>query len=243
VSKRLKLKVLLALQDSALYPTLEAALGESGLDAVHAPNTNEALRLVNQEKPDLVAIDRMLPDSGGIRVCRSIRSNPELAETRIIMLGESDDLSDRILSMEAGSDDYMVKPVSLEELLVRITALQRRHPLGQPDQVLMAGTIKMIPAEWVVYVEGNPVHLTATEYRLLQELLQVKGRVLTRESLLERVWGYQKVHSLETRTLDVHMSRLRTKLGASGCNIVTVRNIGYRIDIVTEWLNDRKDAE
>jgi two-component system, OmpR family, phosphate regulon response regulator PhoB len=234
VSQPLKLKVLLALQDETPYIPLEAALGESGLHASLATNSNDALRLTTLEKPDFVVIDRMLPDSGGIRLCRNIRANPELAETRIIMLGESDDLNERILSMEAGSDDYIVKPFAIEELLVRITALQRRHPLGKAEQTLTAGSIKMIPTEWAVYVDGIPVHLTETEYRLLHELLQVKGRVLTRESLLERVWGYQKVHNLETRTLDVHMSRLRTKLGSAGSNIITVRNVGYRIDTATE---------
>jgi DNA-binding response OmpR family regulator len=229
-------KVILALQDSILYLPLETALRESGFRVMLATNSTEAIRLINLEKPEFTIIDRTLQEAGGIRLCRNIRANPEMAETRTIILGENNDLAERILALEAGSDDYLAKPFAIEELLARITALQRRHPSARVNEVLLAGTIKMVPAEWLVYVAGIPVNLTEKEYRLLHELLQVKGRVLSRESLLEKVWGHRKVSNLDTRTVDVHMSRLRNKLGNSASSIITVRNIGYRINAVSEWV-------
>lgn len=237
MKKELTLKVLLALPDRNLSSAIEAALQKSGFDALIAPTSTEAMRQANLEKPEFVIMDRMIPDTGGIRLCKSIRAIAELSETRIIMLSNSSDVGERILALDSGSDDYLVKPFEMEELMARLAALQRRHPTARVSQILKAGTIEMVPEQWVVNVGGDPVKLTEKEYRLLLELLQVKGRVLSRESLLERVWGHQKSFNLETRTVDVHMSRLRNKLGSSASNIITVRNIGYRINISPEWLD------
>lgn len=237
MKKELTLKVLLALPDRNLSSAIEAALQKSGFDVLIAPTSTEAMRQVNLEKPEFVIMDRMIPDTGGIRLCKSIRAVTDLSETRIIMLSNSSDVGERILALDSGSDDYLVKPFEMEELMARLAALQRRHPTARVSQILKAGTIEMVPEQWVVNVGGDPVKLTEKEYRLLLELLQVKGRVLSRESLLERVWGHQKSFNLETRTVDVHMSRLRNKLGSSASNIITVRNIGYRINISPEWLD------
>lgn len=125
----------------------------------------------------------------------------------------------------------------MEELLAKIAELQGRPPAANGRYVLTAGAIKLFPDQWLVYVDGESVNLTEKEYRLLQELMEVRGRVLTRETLLERVWGYQKSIDLETRTLDVHMSRLRAKLGSAASSIITVRSVGYRMNVVPEWLS------
>lgn len=229
-------KLLLAMKDSTLCPPLEAALGKSGFEVLLATTSAEALQLINLERPAYIILDSMLQETGGLRLCKIIRASPEMLGTRIIMIGETGDMAERIRALDAGADDYLARPVVIEELLARIATLQGHQSKTQASRILQAGTIKMVPEEWAVYVEGNPVDLTEKEYRLLHELMQVKGRVLTRESLLERVWGHQKGFNLETRTVDVHMSRLRNKLGRSANNIVTVRNIGYRINLAPEWL-------
>ena len=212
---------------------------EAGFAVIHANNSNEVMRQINLQKPEFVIVERSIQQVGGIRLCKNIRANPDMAETRTIMLGESNDLAERILALDAGSDDYLAKPFAIEELLARIAALQRRHPAAKSTEMLRAGNIRMVPSEWMAYVSDVEISLTEKEYRLLYELLQVKGRVLSRESLLERVWGHRTLSNLETRTVDVHMSRLRTKLGGSGSSIITVRNIGYRINLASDWLQHR----
>lgn len=231
------LKVLLAISEDCLYLPIKSALLQFGYKVTIATNSIDSLRIINNEKPDLIILDRMISDINAIQICLSIRADPELAESRVIILSDNNEISERIRARDAGSDDFLVKPFGMEVLLAKITALQRRNPTGSLTHVLKAGSIEMVPEQWVVYVEGVLVNLTEKEYRLLQELLEVKGRVLTRETLLERVWGHHKHHNLETRTVDVHMSRLRNKLGKSGDNILTVRNVGYRINVSLEWLS------
>lgn len=125
----------------------------------------------------------------------------------------------------------------MEVLLARIDELQNRRPATNGERVLTAGAIKMVPEQWLVYAGGKPIDLTEKEFRLLRELMEVKGRVLTREALMRQVWGHQKSFDVETRTLDVHMSRLRAKLRSAASNIITVRNVGYRMNVVPEWLS------
>ncbi len=236
MARELTQRVLLAVHDAKLCFSLETALQEAAFEVFVANDNQNAVRLAKKEKPDFILIDRMLPKIGGVRLCRSIRAEESLAETQIIVLSDHLDFSDRMRILDAGADDCLVKPFGMEEMLARIATLQRRLPRGQLQQVLKAGDIEMVPDQWAVYVAGEPINLTEKEYRLLQELLAVKGRVLTRETLLERVWGRQAI-KIESRTLDVHMSRLRNKLGASAANIITVRNVGYRINFSPEWLN------
>jgi len=236
VTRQLTAKLLLVMNDSTQYLPLEADLDMSGFDVSWATSCYEALRRINLDKPSFIILDILLQGIGGTRLCKIIRANPEMTESRIIMIGDSVDQKEKMTALDAGADDYLVKPITAKELLAKISGMQRHHPDAPTFRVLQAGTIKMVPEEWVVYVSGNPVDLTEKEYRLLHELLQVKGRVLSRESLLERVWGHQKVINLETRTVDVHMSRLRNKLGSSASSIITVRNVGYRINVSSEWL-------
>jgi DNA-binding response OmpR family regulator len=135
--------------------------------------------------------------------------------------------------MDIRVDDFLVKPVEVDEVVEKLASMKVRLSAGKSKPVLKSGDIEMLREQWTVYVGGGPVNLTEKEYRLLQELLEANGRVLTRDTLLERVWGPQSAN-IESRTLDVHMCRLRRKLGRSARNIVTVRNVGYRISVFPE---------
>lgn len=125
----------------------------------------------------------------------------------------------------------------MEELLAEIAGLQSPPAAANGRHVLTAGAIKMFPDQWLVYVDGESVDLTEKEFRMLQELMEMRGRVLLRETLMQRVWGFQKSFGLDTRTLNAHMCRLRAKLGSSASNIITVRGVGYRMNVVAEWLS------
>ena len=234
---KVAMKVLVAEHDEELNGTIESILKQEGFEVIRATDGNAALKVIQDEKPEFIILDRMIPPMGGIRICRWLRLEPSIAETPVIMLSAKEDVSERILALDAGADDYMVRPFDMEELMARIKALQRRHPAGKTPRILRAGDIEMNLDRWVVTISGAPVNLTVKEYRLLQELLEAKGRVLSRDTLLERVWGHEKGLDIHTRTVDVHMSRLRSKLGPSGNHIITVRNIGYRIDIAPDWIN------
>jgi two-component system alkaline phosphatase synthesis response regulator PhoP len=240
VTQALQQKVLLAVPDARTYLPIESALIQAGFEITIASSSGRALKLITAEKPDFIIIDKAIPHMGGIRLSRRIRMDQDLAHTRIIMLIIAQDLVKDAAPTDVGADDYLLKPFDMEDLLTRIAALQHALKKERMNEVLKAGTIKMVPDQWVVYVDDELVDLTEIEYRLLLELLMVKGRVLTRDTLMERVWGHKKAHNVETRTLDVHMSRLRHKLGISAENIITVRNVGYRIKIAPSWLNQNQ---
>lgn len=228
--------VLLAVGDEELSLFLKSVLSDVGFDVLLAPSTDSAIKLLSTAKPSFILLDSSLPEMGGLRLCKFIRNELNLRELRVIILSSVDDPSERVLALNVGADEYLVTPIDKEELLGKITRHQHRRRVDKQQHVLKAGTIQMVPEQWVVYVDGHPIDLTETEYRLLQELMEVEGRVLTREDLLERVWGYKRACTVESRTLDVHMSRLRHKLGDSAKSIVTVRNVGYRIKVSADWL-------
>jgi DNA-binding response OmpR family regulator len=192
------------------------------------------LQVLLDERPSVIVLDRIITPMGGIALTRKIRTMPEFAHTPIIILSTNENISDRILGLDAGADDYLISPFNMEELLARIKALQRRQA-GKP-RILRAGSIEMDLDRWAVTLNGTPVNLTIKEARLLQELLEAKGRVLTRDTLLQRVWGHDKELDINTRTVDVHIGRLRSKIDPTGGYIITVRNIGYRIDIALDWI-------
>lgn len=215
----------------------ESAMKEARVDVVLASNSDEALSLAASQQPDIILVDRKLPPMDGIRLCRKLRSNEALDESRVVVLGDSEDGASKQAALDAGADAYLSRLLDAKALLEQVVALDRRREESPDPRVLKAGAIEMVPEQWAVSVDRDPVHLTEIEYRLLQELLQVKGRVLTRETLMERVWGHSQSTKLETRTLDVHMSRLRNKLRSASESIITVRKVGYRIDVFPDWLS------
>lgn len=193
-----------------------------------AERGDEALRSVAEEIPALVILDLNLPVVGGFEVCRILRSRPATAHVRIIMLTARATESDRVSGLELGADDYITKPFSPRELAARVKAVLRRAPQMAPEaQSVYRGRHLVADFDAVaVAVDGAPVRLTRRELDLLKYLVQNRNRVLSRERLLERVWGYDR--SVETRSIDVHVGRLRSKLGPAGEQIETLVGLGYR---------------
>ena len=190
----------------------------------------EALKQVKISRPDLVILDLMIPELDGLEVCRRLRREPETAAVPIIMLTAKGDEVDRIVGLETGADDYVVKPFSPKELIARVRALLRRaHPEG-PLDLLSVGSLTVDFGKYQVSLAGRPVALTPKEFELLKALIEAKGRVLSREFLLDRVWGYARAEEIESRTVDVHVRRLRAKLGREGGRILTVKQAGYRFE-------------
>ncbi|MFP2927935.1 response regulator [Pyxidicoccus sp. 3LG] len=195
----------------------------------HLAFTGEAaLAAARERPPELVLLDLMLPDLSGIDVCRQLRASAQSRGVLIVMLTAKGEESDRIRGFEVGADDYVVKPFSVRELVLRLKAILRRGGPAQGRSAPLAlGPLKLDVAAHRFYVEEKEVALTALEFRLLEHLLARLGRVQTREQLLEEVWGLSS--SLETRTIDTHVMRLRDKLGPARALLETVRGVGYRI--------------
>src|SRR6266704_2557393 len=198
-------------------------LEREGFQVSSASSGEEALRQVRHASPDLVLLDLMLPAMGGLEVCRKLRQDPATVALPIVMLTAKGDEVDRVLGLELGADDYIVKPFSPQELLARVRAVLRR---AKPAP----GALAIDPGTRTVTVEGAPLTLTHKEFELLSALADAQGRVLSREFLLDRVWGYSRAGEIESRTVDVHVRRLRVKLGPEGHRILTVKSVGYRLD-------------
>lgn len=190
----------------------------------------EALHAAAAERPDLVLLDLMLPGLSGYDVLKALRGDERTAAVPVIVLTARRDEADRVRGLELGADDYVTKPFSPRELTLRVAAVLRRAqapPVTSGGRTLEAGEVLVDVSAKRVYVAGEPVELTRTEYRLLESLLEGRGRVQTRQQLLETAWG---IHArIETRTVDMHVQRLRTKLGEAGAMIETVRGFGYRL--------------
>ena len=194
---------------------------------------DEALKAVTDRTPDLIVLDLNLPVLSGLEVCRILRARASTARVPIIMLTARTSESDRVTGLDVGADDYITKPFSLRELAARVRAVLRRgHVVGgnghsTPEAFVYRGKHLIADFDAVaVSVDGEPVRLTRREFELLRYLVENKNRVLSRDRLLERVWGYDRL--VETRSVDVHVGRLRGKLGEAGRQIETVVGLGYR---------------
>jgi len=205
-------------------------LEREGFQVSSASSGEEALRQVRHASPDLVLLDLMLPAMGGLEVCRKLRQDPATVALPIVMLTAKGDEVDRVLGLELGADDYIVKPFSPKELLARVRAVLRRAKPAPGAAAITMGALAIDPGTRTVTVEGVPLTLTHKEFELLSALADAQGRVLSREFLLDRVWGYSRAGEIESRTVDVHVRRLRVKLGPEGHRILTVKSVGYRLD-------------
>ena len=205
-------------------------LEREGFRCRTASNGGDALREAQRAVPDLVVLDLMLPAIDGLEVCRRLRADAGTASVPIIMLTAKSGEVDRVVGLEVGADDYVVKPFSPTELVARVRAVLRRVQPDPERRVLSAGPLALDPARHVVTLRGRPLGLTPKEFDLLHALLEAAGRVLSREHLLNRVWGYARADEIESRTVDVHIRRLRAKLGDVGSRIATVKSVGYRFD-------------
>ena len=205
-------------------------LGRDGFQCREVATGAEALRAVRTSIPDLIVLDLMLPEMDGLEVCRRLRGDVGTAAIPIIMLTAKSDEIDRVVGLELGADDYVAKPFSPKELVARVRAVLRRARPDPTRGVYREGPIVLDPGRHTVMVRGAPVALTPKEFDLLQVLLEASGRVLSREHLLTRVWGYAHADEIESRTVDVHIRRLRAKLGDDGRRIATVKSVGYRFE-------------
>ncbi|HKC60746.1 MAG TPA: response regulator transcription factor [Myxococcales bacterium] len=220
--------VLIVDDERDLVRLLEFNLQEAGFETVSAYTGEEALQKVRQRVPDLVVLDLMLPDISGNEVCRQLRAFPRTRHVPVLMLTARTDEVDRVVGFEVGADDFVTKPFSVRELVLRIRAILRRGSTAEADEAReQVGPIRVDPGAHRAYVEGEEVPLTALEFKLLTTFMSRLGRVQTREALLQDVWGVSS--DLQTRTVDTHVKRLREKLGAGRDLIETVRGIGYRM--------------
>ena len=205
-------------------------LGREGFQCREAATGAEALRAARTAAPDLIVLDLMLPEIDGLEVCRRLRGDAATAGIPIIMLTAKSDEVDRVVGLELGADDYVAKPFSPKELVARVRAVLRRTRPDATERVYRQGGIVLDPARHAVTVRGTPINLTPKEFDLLHGFLEAAGRVLTREHLLTRVWGYAHADEIESRTVDVHVRRLRAKLGPEGRRVATVKGVGYRLE-------------
>lgn len=225
-------RILIVEDEPDILALVHYNLEQAGFVVEDAEDGEAALECVAAKAIDLVVLDLMLPGVDGLEVCRMLKQNARYKDIPVVMLTARADEVDRIVGLELGADDYLVKPFSPRELVLRIKAVLRRvkgsRPVTEPDdeEVLKVGQLVIDPVGHRVLLEGRAIELTATEFRLLLTLAQRRGRVQTREELLNVVWGYE--YSGYRRTVDTHVRRLREKLGAAAALVETVRGVGYR---------------
>ncbi len=222
-------KVLIVEDEKDIQQLVKLYLEKEGFRTFIAGTGGEALRQVKAHKPDLLVLDLMLPELDGIEVCKRLRSQPETASLPIIMLTARAEESDTVVGLELGADDYVTKPFSPKSLVARVKALLRRVDRQQIDGAgaYTYGDVQMDLARHEVRVRQQEVTLTAKEFGLLEHLLRNVGRVLTRDTLLNSVWGYDYYGT--TRTVDVHIRRLKQKIPVLNDAIVSVKSMGYKL--------------
>jgi two-component system alkaline phosphatase synthesis response regulator PhoP len=221
-------KILIVEDEKHLVKVLKYNLEKEGYRVLTAGDGEAGLRLCRGEKPDLVILDIMLPKLDGFELCKAVRQS---AKTPILMLTAKTAEVDKVLGLELGADDYVTKPFSVREVMARIKALLRRaSDTGSGKPLFRAGGLEVDLERYVIRVKGEPVSLSPKEFDFLKCLLQADGRALTRDQLLEKVWGYDKSMEIDTTTIDQHIARLRGKLGSESGRIVTVKNVGYRLN-------------
>ncbi len=220
-------KVLIVEDDTNIAKLVQYNLEKNGLTCLVAASGTRALEIIKKDRVDLILLDIMLPGMDGFEVCKEVRQDPDHAAVPIIMLTARGEEVDRIVGLELGADDYVVKPFSPRELVLRVKAmLKRGKPLEEKESTLHCHKLKVNIAEHEVTLSGKAVELTQTEFNLLVLFLKRAGRVQSREVLLNDVWGIESY--IETRTVDTHVKRLRQKLGKFGDRIHTIRGFGYK---------------
>ncbi|WP_316015833.1 phosphate regulon transcriptional regulator PhoB [Roseobacter sp. HKCCA0434] len=223
-------KVLVVEDEAPLAELLNYNLGKEGFDVILADDGDDALVMVEEDAPDIVLLDWMLPNVSGVEICRQLRARNQTRDIPIIMLTARGEEEDRIRGLQTGADDYLTKPFSMSELVARMRAVLRRTRPGVASDVATFADITLDRETCRVKRGKRDVHLGPTEFRLLDVLMQRPGRVFSREQLLDRVWG-QDVY-VEIRTVDVHVGRLRKALNRRGEKdpVRTVRSAGYALD-------------
>lgn len=213
--------------DNSISEAIFYSLKNSEFDVKGFNRPSDFWKAMDEEIPDLVLLDIMLPEEDGLSILRKLRNNSETAKISVIMVTAKDSEYDKIIGLDSGADDYMTKPFSMMELISRIKALLRRTQNNSVNKEIKIGNLSVNPEKHLVNAAGKNITLTYKEYQLLLHLMQNKGIVFSREKLLNKIWGYD--FDGENRTVDVHIRTLRTKLGECGAMIETVRGFGYKI--------------
>ena len=222
-------KILVIEDEPDIRRNLEYNLGREGFNASSVGSLDEANEKLKSKKFDLILLDLMLPDGSGLDLCKKIKSNSETETTPIIILTAKDDEVDKVVGFELGADDYVTKPFSVRELILRVKAILKRSDTKTKEVVEVErqfGDLKIDVDSHEVHVDSQLIELTALEFRLLKELVDKRGRVQSRDQLLSEVWGYNA--EVTTRTVDTHIKRLREKLGSMGKYVQTIRGVGYK---------------
>lgn len=212
--------------DNAIRDLMLYTLGASGFQAKGFPDSTFFWQAMTEEKPELILLDIMLPGEDGITVLKRLRAASATANIPVIMATAKGSEFDKVIGLDTGADDYLVKPFGMMEMVARIKAVMRRTA-PKTDQVLTCGDVVLDEVRHIVTVDGKQVVLTLKEYELLKLLMENAGQVFTRDILLSRIWGQDYLG--ETRTVDVHIGTLRTKLAKGGEKIETVRGVGYKM--------------
>lgn len=225
------MQIILIIEDERdLAELLAFNLEREGYKAVMAMDGVEGLEIATRMQPDLILLDLMLPGMLGTEVCKAIKKSGNTSHIPVIMLTAKGEEIDKVVGFEVGADDYVVKPFSARELMLRVKAVLRRSESdAPPNPVITVGTITIDTERHMVMVGGEEINFTTTEFKLLHTLVTRLGRVQSREVLLRDVWGYNFVE--DTRTVDTHITRLRTKMGEAGEMIKTVRGFGYKLEV------------
>ena len=215
--------------------TIDYNLSKESFEVVQAASIQEGEKALASNKIDVVILDLMLPDGSGLTLCRDIKSEPKTKHIPVIILTAKTEEVDRVVGFELGADDYVTKPFSVRELILRVKAILKRGVSKEitTDNVQDTfGELTINYDEHQAYINNQEISLTALEFKLLKHLINRKGRVQTRDQLLEDVWGYSS--NVTTRTVDTHIKRLREKLGIVGEHIQTIRGVGYRFSRKTD---------
>ncbi|MBP7055275.1 MAG: response regulator [Candidatus Omnitrophica bacterium] len=227
----MKETILIVEDEKDIVKMLDYNLKKEGFRTLSVRNGEDAVDLAKKERPDMIVLDLMLPGIDGLEVCKRLKKDGKTASIPIIMLTAKSQESDKIVGLELGADDYMTKPFSPRELIARIKAVLRRGKERVEEAgIIKTGGLNLDLDKIAVTVKGKAVELTSKEFELLKTLMQSRGRVLSRDYLLDTIWGFEQSSEIQTRTVDVHIRTLRKKLKSESERIVTVKNYGYRFD-------------
>ncbi len=227
-------RILIIDDEKNIVEALRYNLDREGFETLFSYDGLEGLELARTQLPDLIISDWMLPGLTGLELCRRLSTQEETKHIPIILLTVRSDETDKVLGLEMGAHDYVTKPFSTREMVARVkAALRRQETLSaarpQPEMFTL-GPLKVDWARHRALLHEEPLELTSKEFHLLKALVEAKGRVLSREQLLDQVWDYEQASNISTRTVDLHVSQLRRKLGPLSKQLVTVKNAGYRLD-------------
>ncbi len=225
----MKETILIVEDEKDIVKMLDYNLKKEGYKTLVANDGEDAIDAANTKHPDLILLDLMLPSIDGLEVCKQFKLERKTASIPVIMLTAKAQESDKVLGLELGADDYVTKPFSPRELIARIKAVLRRGKEKLPE-ALKIGDLVIDFSKISVTVKDKPIELTAKEFELLKTLIKAKGRVLSRDLLLDNIWGFDHAIEIQTRTVDVHIRTLRKKLKTAAKYIITVKNYGYRFE-------------